>query len=199
MASQRRKSASRMVGGGRSASRTGRVHLPNWNRAPSPRQAHFHQSHSMTFSDLNGRSEEVDARRFCFASGSKANRDRSPGHKIITSVPVGVRLKRGSILKELRDINTIKMADFLYFILFCFLVFSFFAPLGASQGKRLMTAALFCALTIHFQANENRKRRDKYVLYSKVGFDRTFRKRSPSYLLTITTTSSIVTSFYAYL
>jgi hypothetical protein len=34
------------------------------------------------------------------------------------------------------------MADFLNFILFCFLVFSFLAPLGASQGKRLMTAAL---------------------------------------------------------
>jgi hypothetical protein len=48
------------------------------------------------------------------------------------------------MLKELRDINTIKMADFLNFILFCFLVFSFLAPLGASQGKRLMTAALLC-------------------------------------------------------
>ena len=40
------------------------------------------------------------------------------------------------------------MADFLNFIIFCFLVFSFLAPLGASQGKRLMTAALFNALTM---------------------------------------------------
>ena len=91
------------------------------------------------------------------------------------------------------------MADFLNFILFCFLVFSFLAPLGASQGKRLMTAALFNALTTYLQANEFPKRRDEYVLYSEVGFDRTFQKRSPSCLPTIKPTSNIDIPIYSYL
>ena len=89
------------------------------------------------------------------------------------------------------------MADFLNFILFCFLVFSFLAPLGASQGKRLMTAALFNALTMYLQANEIPKRRGEYVLYSKVSFDRTFQKHRASRLLAIKATSSIDISVFS--
>jgi hypothetical protein len=91
------------------------------------------------------------------------------------------------------------MADFLNFILFYFLVFSFLAPRGASHEKRLMTAVLFNALTMYLRASELPKRRDEYVLYSGVGYDRTFRKRSPGSILAIIFTPSIDILAYSYL